>query len=351
MRKAIRFLSLLATLPLVLQACGASAETTPDSTAPPEEAGATVRTLTVQAAEVTDMAVLSADLLPARRATLAAEVSGTVEELRVDIGDRVVRGSLMAKIDTRAARQQVAEAEALFRQALDRFERAEKLFAKRSITKEQQIDATASRDVAEARLASAKLALEKSEIKAPWSGTVSARHVEIGDYAGPGQPILDLVAVDRLKVRAPASAVDVPYLAIGAPVRVTVDVLPGEVFTGKVVRLGAELDPSTRTLDIEAEIDNSDGRLRPGYFGRLEVPRRVIANAILVPLTSIVDFEDYQAVYVVDGELARRRQIELGPTLGENVVVTKGVSDGERVIVTGLQQVVDGLKVTEEGAG
>lgn len=351
MMKAMRILLLLAAIPLVLVACGADTEASGDPTPPTEDPVATVRTLTVQATEVIDMAVLSADLLPSRRATLASEVSGTVQELKVDIGDRVGRGSLVARIDTRALRQQVAEAEALFRQALDRFERAEKLFAKRSITKEHHIDALASRDVAEARLASARLALEKSEIKAPWSGRVSARHVEIGDYAGPGQPILDLVAVDRLKVRAPASASDVPYLEIGTPISVTVDVLPGEVFTGNVVRLGAELDASTRTLDVEAEIDNSDGRLRPGYFGTLQLPRRVIPDAILIPLISIIDFEDHQAVYVVENQQAQLRRIELGPIIGESAVVASGVADGDRVIVAGLQQVVDGLKVTEGGAG
>jgi membrane fusion protein (multidrug efflux system) len=351
MMRAMRNLLLLAVTPLVLVACGGNTEASSDATLPAEELAATVRTLTVQATEVTDLAVLSADLLPSRRATLASEVSGTVQELTVDVGDRVGRGSLVARIDTRALRQQVAEAEALFRQALDRFERAEKLFAKRSITREHHLDAMASRDVAEARLASAKLALEKSEIKAPWSGRVAARHVEVGDYAGPGQPILDLVAVDRLKVRAPASAADVPYLEIGTPISVTVDVLPGEVFIGKVVRLGAELDTGTRTLDVEAELDNSDGRLRPGYFGTLQLPRRVIPDAILIPLISIIDFEDYRAVYVVEDGQAQLRRVELGPIVGEKAVVTSGVVDGDKVIIAGLQQVADGLRVIEGEAG
>jgi membrane fusion protein (multidrug efflux system) len=296
MKNTMKSLFGLALLPLALTGCGASAESAAESAAPTEEPKAAVRTLTIRAEEITDMAVLSADLLPTRRATLATEVPGNVEILRVDIGDRVDRGSLIARIDTRALRQQVAEAEALFDQAEDRFERAEKLFAKRSITKEQQVDASASRDVAEARLASATLTLKKSDITAPWSGQISARH-------------------------------------------------------GKIVRLGAELDPGTRTLDVEAEIDNRDGRLRPGYFGRLEVPRQVIPDAVLVPLVAIIDFEDHQAVYVVEQSKALCRKIEVGPTVGEFVVVTSGVADGDRVIVAGLQQIVDGLEVSEEGAG
>ncbi|MDH3253485.1 MAG: efflux RND transporter periplasmic adaptor subunit [Acidobacteriota bacterium] len=335
-------------LPLVLTACGTNSTATVESSVGQEVAATPVRTLELGTEAITDIAILSADLLPRRRATLAAEVAGTIEALGVDIGDRVARGQSVCRIDTRTLRQQVAEAEALYTQALDRWERADKLFAKRSITKEKHIDARASRDVADARLASARLALAKSDVKAPWAGRVAARLAEVGDYAAPGQPLLELVAVDRLKVRAAASSTDVPYLAIGAPVRLTVDVLPGEVFTGSVIRLGAELDPDTRTLDVEAEIDNSDDRLRPGFFGRLEVPRRTISDALLIPLSAVVDFEDHKVAYVVEDGSAVRQEITLGTVIGERVVVTGGIIAGQRVIISGLQQVADGQPVVEE---
>lgn len=337
-------------LPLAL-ACGVGGEAGTETVEPAAERIATVRTLELQPRTVTERTVLSADLLPERRATLAAEVPGVVEALTVELGDPVRSGQILARIDTRALQQQLAEAAALFRQAQDRFERAERLFEKRSITREQQIDAVAARDVAEARLASARLALEKSEVKAPWSGRVASRLVEVGEYAAPGQALIELVAVDRLKVRAPAPAADVPYLRVGTPVTVRVDVLPDEVFAGAIVRLGAELDPDTRTLDVEVEIDNRGGRLRPGLFGRLEVPRQVLADALLVPLSAVVDYEDAKVVYVVDGDLAARRRVELGPTLGEEVVISDGLVAGDRVVVAGQQQVADGQRVVEaEGA-
>jgi membrane fusion protein (multidrug efflux system) len=305
----------------------------------------------VEPEEVSDVAVFSADLLPLRRATLAAEVAGNVEAMSVELGQRVRKGQVLARIDTRALRQQLAEAEALFNQARDRFERAEKLFAKRSITKEQHIDAVAGRDVAEARLASANLRLEKSEVKAPWTGHVAAKRVEVGDYAGPGQPLLELVAMDRLKVKAPASAADVPYLKVGVPVIVRVDVFPGETFAGEVVRLGAELDSSTRTLEVVAEIENQDLRLRPGLFGRLELERRIFPNALLVPLTSVIDFESRKIVYVVTDGIAELREITLGPILNQRVLVTEGLSAGDRYIVAGQQHVADGQRVIESEAG
>lgn len=343
----------LALLPLsVLTACGGGGEAdSPETPVTPTERVAHVRSLEVRPEEVTDLAIMSADLLPLRRATLAAEVPGRVEQLTVDVGDRVRRNQILVKIDTRALRQQLAEAEALHAQAVDRFERAERLFEKRSITKEQQIDAVAGRDVAEARLNSAELALAKSEVKAPWEGRVAARRVEVGDYASPGLPLLELVAVDRLKVRASASASDVPYLSIGAPVAVHIDVYPGEEWQGTVVRLGAELDPDTRTLTVEAEIDNGQGRLRPGLFGRLEVPRRVLPEALLVPLAAVVDYETEKILYVVDNGVAQRRSIVLGPTVGERVVIASGLEPGDHVVVSGQQQVAEGQKVIEAEEG
>lgn len=308
---------------------------------------ATVRTLPIEPEEVTDLAILSADLLPLRRATLAAEVAGVVDQVRVELGDRVVAGRVLMQIDTRALRQQLAEAEAVCRNARDRAERAERLFERRAITQQRRLDAIAERDVAEARLGSAELALSKSFLRAPWAGTVAARRVEVGDYATPGQPLLELVAVERLKVRAPAPAADVPFLEVDRPAEVTVEFLPGEIFSGEVVRLGAELDPDSRTLTVEVEIDNSDGRLRPGMFGRMQIPRRVLADALLVPLSAVVEFETGNSIYVVKAGRAVRREVDLGPVVGERVVVQRGLGAGERVVVSGQLQVADGQRVEE----
>ena len=351
MKRGWRATATLPVLGLMLTGCGSDGQATEQGDQVVAERTATVRTELVEAEQVSDMAVFSADLLPMRRATLAAEVPGNVEELRVELGDRVRKGQTLALIDTRALRQQVAESEAFYTQAQDRFERAEKLLAKRSITKEQHIDAVASRDVAEARLASVRLSLEKSEVKAPWAGHVAAKRVEVGDYAGPGQPLIELVAMERLKVKAPASAADVPFLRVGVPVVVKVDVFPGEEFAGEVVRLGAELDSGTRTLDIEAEIDNSDLRLRPGLFGRMELQRRELSDALLVPLTAVVDFENQKVVYVVADGRAQRRVVSLGPVVGARVVIEDGVVSGERLVVAGQQRVADGQQVVEGEVG
>jgi multidrug efflux pump subunit AcrA (membrane-fusion protein) len=158
----IRYKQQLTALAVLLVFGGCNAEGDAPVVGQTQERVALVRTQQIEPEEVTDMAVLSADLLPRRRATLAAEGPGVVEELSVEMGDRVTADQVLVRIDTRALRQQVAEAEALFRQAQDRFERAESLFERRSITKQAHIDAVAARDVAGAGEIGDQGALERA---------------------------------------------------------------------------------------------------------------------------------------------------------------------------------------------
>jgi membrane fusion protein, multidrug efflux system len=344
----------LATMVLgaaLLTGCGGEAAESPEgggaAPAAPATRAVLVRTAAPQVESVEDMVELPGDLLPARRAVLSAEVSGRVEAVNVDLGDPVRAGQQLVRIDTRALQQQVAEAESVHRQAAAQLERARNLFERQSITQKNLLDAITNEEVARARLASAKLELSKSAVAAPWSGRVAERHVEVGDFAAPGQPLVTLVDASRLRVRAPAPAADVPYLEVGKAVQVGVDALPGRLFPGTVTRLGAELDPDARTLDVEVEIPNPDGRLRPGMLARVTLPRRTLDDAILVPLNAVVDLGDEQVVYVVEDGRARRRPVELGAVLGRRVVVVSGVGFEDRVVVEGTQQVSEGQAVRE----
>lgn len=335
---------------LLWAAAGCGGEGAEEAPADPAEAKtALVRTEMPEQRDVVDVVTLSADLEPLRRAVLAAEVPGTVERMTVDRGDRVSAGQVLATIDTRSLEQQVAEAQAVARQAEAQHQRAEALFERRSITKQQMLDAITNRDVARARLSSTKLDLEKSRLRAPWSGRVAQTRVEVGDYVVPGQAVVEIVQADRLKVVAPAPASDVPFLEVGRPVTIRVDAVPGEVYQGEVVRLGAELDPGARTLRVEAEIDNPDGRLRPGMLARMEIPRRTLEDALLVPLESLVDLGEERALFVVEDGVARRRIVELGPVLDDRVVVLSGLAPGEPVVVEGEQRVAEGQPVEEAG--
>lgn len=344
MSRSLRSLQLLSLFALAVACSGGEAST--NDTTQTEERVAQVRTLALEPRTVQDRVSLPADVLPLRRAVLAAEVPGAVESVRADLGQRVGAGSLLTAIDERSLAQRVAETEALLRDAELEFERAENLLSRRAITKAKWISAQTALDVARARLAAAKLDLDKARVSAPWGGSIAARFVEVGDYVTPGTPLFELVDASRVKVRAPARAADVPFLEVGRQVEVRLDAFPNEVFVARIERLGAQLDTASRTLDVEAEIANPDGRLKPGMLARLEVPRRELADALVVPMKAVVDLGESKAVYVVEDGRASRKPVTLGPVVGEEVVVD-GLTPGTRIIVEGLHVVSDGQRVEE----
>ena len=314
--------------------------------AAPAERVAQVRTITLAPQTVVDRTSLPAALEPRHRASLAAEVGGAVESVRAELGQAVGKGQVLATIDERALAQQVAEAEAWLRQANLQFERAENLFERKAVTKAQLLDAVTNRDVAAARLASAKLALDKARLTAPWAGRIAARHVEVGSFVAPGTPLFELVDASRVKVRAEARAADVRFLEVGREVEVSFDAFPGEVFPARIERLGAELDPQSRTLAIEAELPNADGRLKPGMLARLDIPLQTVAGALVVPMSALVDLGGTKALWtVVDGR-AVRREVTTGVVVGEEIAIT-GIPAGTHVIVEGQQAVGENQPVEE----
>lgn len=351
-------------LSVVIAGCGGaeagdlaspSAETAQSGLGSPKLA---VRVEPVTVRTVVDTARLPAELRPRRRAVLAAEAVGVVAAIHAEVGDRVKAGTVLLEIDTRALEQRLREAEAVDRQRLAELERARKLFERRSITEQQRLEAETAREVARVQLEAARLALEKSRIVAPWTGTVAERRAEVGDFVSMGQGIFTLLDLERLEVRAPAPESLVPFLNVGERVEVRVDALAElaaePVATGTIIRLAAELDPAARTLDVDVLLDRHDDRLRPGMVARMEIPRRTLENAVLVPLAALVELEDRRVVYVAiesgdgDGTRAEQRTVRLGPTVGEGVVVLEGLAAGERLIVDGHQRVSPGQQVEIE---
>lgn len=356
-------------LPLVLGACGEprteAAQVEKDAAeraeaSSPDDRRLPVRVVELRPEDVVDRVEYSADLEPLRHATIAAEIGGPVRRIHAEAGETVRRGDVLLEVDTAALERELEEAEAVHRQRRAQFERAEALLERRSITRQQFLDAVTNRDVAAARLATAELRLERARPMAPWSGEIAARHVEEGDYVRPGEPLFDLLDVSRLEVRADAPASDVPHLRVGLPVEVRVDVFPGRAFHGELVRLGSALDRGARTLELVAEIDPAGTALRPGLAARLALPRRTLDDVLLVPLEALVKMGDADhagdAVYVVDelvdGEgRAARRSVRLGSLIGRRVVVEEGLAAGDFLIVEGEERVSPGqvVEVRDEG--
>lgn len=330
------------------------------------DAEAVPEVVTVQATAAGEFAELR---LPARAvasesARLYPRATGFVTERRVDLGDRVEAGQVLAVVAAPEVDQEVRAAEAEARQARVDLElasghhtRAEAMVRDRLISQEDYSDRRGARDAAQAALASAEARLANArqrqafqQVRAPFAGVIAARNVErgdrvVGDSATAAAPLFELNALDPLRVQ-----VDVPQSAAlqvrpGLAADVTFPELPGERFRAEVVRASQSISGEAGGMRVELRLPNPDGRIPAGMVGevRLQVPR---AAAALVPLAAVVQDADGARVAGVgeDSTVAFRRVV-LGRNLGEAIEVVEGVAPGDTLVLAPNALLADGSRV------
>lgn len=342
-------------LTVVAIALGCTDEAAPAVEAPPPP----VHAVALRTETIVPTSTATAEILPNREANLRAETAGRVVALEVDAGERVQEGDVLVRLDVgrpasavRAAQAAVAQSSARVDQAERELSRTEQL-VKTGGLPEQRLDdardavtmAAAALDAARAEARLARRGLTEAVVRAPFSGTVVDRSVELGEYLAPGSPLLTLADPSRLKARVlldPREAIDV---SAGANASVVAYARPGERFEASVVRVGEVIDPGTRRLPVELEIADEDHRLRPGLVARFTVQTGAPKSVLRVPLEAVFERFGSQYVYVIEDGLAKRRAIVLGEVDGGYGEVLEGMSPGEVVVSNGVTRVVDGSKV------
>jgi RND family efflux transporter MFP subunit len=345
-----------------------------------EKAPVPVRTELVAAAGSAAGVRYSANVQPNEQVSLAFKSSGYVREIRkvkssdgrsrnLQAGDTVSRGTVLARVREEDYVEKVNQARASFDEAsaalrkdrLD-FERAKTLYDSKSLAKADFDGSRSAVDAAEARVAGARAQLEAARIAladcalvAPMNALVLSRGIEEGTLVSAGTAGFTLADLSSVKAVFGVPDVIVRNLEIGQPLTVSVEAVPGTRFGGRVTAVAPSAERQSRVFDVEVTIPNPDGRLRSGMIASVETPhggREVASVAPAVPLTAIlkspVQPEGY-AVFVLagDGEkaVAKVRTVKLGEVVGNRIVVTSGLTAGERVVVTGATIVNDGDRV------
>jgi membrane fusion protein (multidrug efflux system) len=339
----------------------ASAETGCTGTAPAatEAPPPPVHAAIIEPEAVTPTSVATAEILANRQSHMRSEAAGRVVDVLVEAGDRVEEGRVLLRLDvgrpasaTEAANAAVAQSEARLTQAERELGRTKKLVQTGGLP-EQRLDdaedavrlASAARDAARAEARLARRGLTDAVVRAPFGGTVVERSVELGEYLAPGSPLLTLADTSLLKARVlldPREAIDV---TVGSEATLSVHARPGEVFSGKVVRVGEVIDPRTRRLPVEIELDDHGERLRPGLVARFSVVTGEPKMVMRVPLDGIFERFGSQHVYVIEDGIAHRRAIVLGLVRAGFAEVEEGLEPGEMVVIKGVTRVADGSKV------
>lgn len=334
---------------LVLLAFAAACGRTSEAEAPDAAAPTTITVTTAPAAarEVERTVSVVGTLAANEQTELASESEGQIISVDADLGDRVRKGQVLAAVRSDVLEAQVREADASLAKAAADEQRAQPLRDQGIISPQEYEKVRTEAAVERARRDRLRIQLERAAIRAPFDGSISARLVNLGDYVRAGTVTYRLVQDDPLKFRGEVPERDVPSIAPGQEVRISVDPYPGETFLGRVSRVGSASDPTARALAFEVLVPNGDHRIRPGFFGHGDVVVRHDERAVAVPRNAITTFAGVTKVFVVEDGIAHGRPVTIGVDLGDGwVEVTQGVTRGQVVVTSGLSRLTDGAAVT-----
>ena len=331
--------------------------------------------------------------------TVSSEIEGRVDQVLVDVGDRVGKGQVLARVvpiefeltveqqravlaqararlglrenetelkDVRQAAE-VKKAAADLADAEQKFKRAESLL-ETGVIPRQQFDeaearykaAKATYDLAvqqvenlrasmlqtQATLNLANKRLRDTQIRAPFAGSVKERSVTAGQFLRLQTPVMTIVNIDPLRVRLNVPEKMSPWVRVGYEVKLNIEAYPGREFTGKISRINPSVDEKNRTFEIEALVANHSGELKPGSFVKAVIESNKIDSIITIPANATVYLFGTYKVFVVQGNRIKEREVKLGDRLGDRLEIIEGLQPDERIAIPAPGQMLkDGMEI------
>jgi RND family efflux transporter MFP subunit len=209
--------------------------------------------------------------------------------------------------------------------------------------------ATARANVAnaESALNLARRTLSYADVFSPIDGYVSERVADLGEYVAPSNKVATIVRINPLRVRIDIPEQAIPSIAVGQSVSVTTSAWPDRNFSGRVARISPNVTPTSRTMTIEAEIDNSSAALKPGQFATVRILQERAAPAVLVPVRAVRTEAGVSRVFVMKDGYARERIVQIGQTEGDLIEIRSGISADEIVATSNLEMLSEGVAVKQ----
>lgn len=348
-------------------------------------ADAAIELAVMKRREMTQSYPVPGHLQPLEKVMLHAKVTGYLAELKVDVGDKVKRGDVLAVLNIpemepqlKLAQANIAVAKAELQRAMSQsqlkkltYERLKELRSTAAgAVAQQDVDvaeadfATAQSDVgvseakvqvAEAELSRLQTLNDYATIHAPFDGTVTRRMMDAGALVVAGgassQPIVEIMRTDKLEL-----AFEVPerltwFVNKDSEVQFTLEAVPFKTFKAKVTRLSGSLRPETRAMEAEVEINNAEGRLGPGMYAEVRLPFAQMQNVAAVPAKAVRSINGQSAVFVVDAGIARQITVVVLANDGKEAVIGGELGNHTQVIVSGAETLQDGQRVADQGVG
>jgi membrane fusion protein, multidrug efflux system len=320
------------------------------------------------------------NLIGLQTVAIAPRTGGRLLSVNVQLGDRVRRGQVLAKVEDREIVEQVRAAEAsqevakaTIRQreadlnvAKLNFDRSKNLYERQLLAK-QALDDAESRHLAAvaqldlstaqlsqnaARLEELKINLQHTSVTSPVDGFVASRSVDPGAMVNTNTAIASVVDISRLRLVVNVVEKDLRMVSAGDVAEVEVDAYPGEKFNGRIARVAPVLDPATRTAQMEVEIPNGDNKLKPGMYARINLTVEERKGTLVAPKNAVIDFENRRGVWMPNAEnRAKFVAVELGIDGGDNVEIIGGLKEGDTFVTTGAAAVRNNDQLIIAGQG
>jgi len=288
-------------------------------------------------------------------ADLSTEESGVIDKILFENGQEVSEGDLLVELDTDTEQANLRSAEAEQDLARTVYERTRRLRANNTVPQSDLDAAESQLRKMSALVEQLKATIRKKQINAPFSGRLGIREVNLGQFVNNGDKIVSLQSLDPIYVDFLLPQQLIAALQSGQKLQVLTDVYPGEVFEGKLTAVNAEIDPVTRNIRLQGTLPNTDGRLRPGMFGRVLLSLGEADEVTSIPATAVISATYGDSVFVIkeetgeDGaprQVAEQRFIRTGRAQGDFIAVTEGLQPGETVVSAGTFKLRNGSPVT-----
>lgn len=285
---------------------------------------------------------------------VSADLPGTVARINFESGQPVREGEVLVELDTRQERAQLAALEAQRDLARVNYTRMQKLVDQGVISRMEYDQATASQKQTEANVGEIRATIERKTIRAPFSGILGIRKVNVGQYLAAGNAIVQLQSLNPIYVDFGVPQQTGAQVRTGSNVRVTAQDLAGKEFTGRVTALDSVVDEATRNLQVQATLSNPEGKLKPGMYVQVELKFGASRQAITLPASAISYAPYGDSVFVITdlkdpkGQTyrgVRQQFVKIDGSRGDQVAIVSGVNAGDEVVSSGMFKLRNGAAV------
>lgn len=263
-----------------------------------------------------------------------SEVQGRVVSCNFDIGSRVGKGTVLAKVDDEVKKANVMTAEANYEKTKKDFDRYKTLVDQKSANEAQLDQARFAYKTAEAQLIIAKRQLSDTKVISPVSGVVTVKNIENGSFLNIGNPIATIIDVNTLKVKVNVSEKDIVKLAVGNKLRLKSEVFPNENFSGSIKMINPKADES-HTYAVEVALANSGNKLKAGMFFNVYFDNIIKGEALTINRQALVGSTKEPKVYVVENGKSILKPIVISRIIGDKIEIASGINVGDLVVING----------------